>query len=162
MEKPLGRLNAAELWAISSMNTITNTMEDVRKNALWAYSVLEEFDEASKFDNRTRLLSEMPLCWSLTLIPKPYLYSIKVGKVYTESLPEGAPHTFFMSDNGEEIICLTAGQFVEPDSTPLTPGERISQLREKSPDLIFKLNDQIYMLRGNKKGVEKLGLIYRA
>lgn len=150
-----------ELWAKENLGEITKNMEQIRKDSFWAHTVLEDYKEAVKFAPDKRLLSEMSVCRSTDLITAPEGFSAKNGTVswelYGGSKPH--PHTFFWKDG--EIVCLTAGQFIDPENPDLLPGHRIAVLKEKAPNLVKKYSDQVYILYGAVNEIEKIGLGYK-
>lgn len=150
-------------WAHENIGQITQALEQIREDNYSSRVTLEEFDDAEQFDLTNRLLSEMEICRSNDLIPLPKGFSVKNSLVsWVNEGAEPEKHIFLVDNDNKEIICITSGQFVAPYDKSFQPGQRISQLQEKAPDLVRKYSDQVYILYGKAEDIEiRLGLKYQ-
>ena len=110
-------------------------------------------------DRSKRWLSEMPICGFISNIDLPPGFKKEVNDIYVSPFKEER-HWFAVS--GDNRLCFTPGQFVEPENEELAPGERIKILQEKAPDLIRVFDDGVARLYGEKEDIfQRLGIAYR-
>ena len=130
-----------------------------------------EFDVRLLFDPERRALSEMEICdfvWRFKSDPIGYPdgYTLTgLGWVQTPSSTDPVTHMYMQK--GDNILCLTPGQFIRPNDLTMKKGERMHLLEERarkagSPELVRQLTDDIWMLSGSQREIaRKLKLAYR-
>lgn len=112
-------------------------------------------------DRRLRWLSEMPLCefWERKKITFPHGFKKNYAKIYAGIHHPDEYHVFAAA--GDQILCLTPGQYVRSDGENLGPGDRIKILQEKAPDLIKIYGDGVARLFGERDDIyNRLGISY--
>jgi hypothetical protein len=105
----------------------------------------------------------MNLCVAIETLVLPPGYHVGYGIVgyFAGDIYHRDSHVFGV--NGENILCVTAGQFVEPDNKQLLKGSRIATLIAKSAHLLsFDEPSELCLLYGNRQVIkETLGLWYQ-
>ncbi len=123
------------------------------------------------FENDRLALSEMSLCASLKHgignLLNDQGFEVKRGVVICptgENEVEHFSHLFWMNDssfNKSLIVCVVPGQFIDPFRLPKPKGQKLEYLRQKSPTLVRKINDEVTILRGFRSEIEDtLNLAY--
>ena len=118
-------------------------------------------------------LSESPVCRFWLVTPPPEGFKIVVGEVlmldeYGRPIDsEGKNHYFARATDGGQVLCFTAGQFLEThhpsEIKPTTkPGDRIAYYQEKAPDLFTDYGNGLVRLFGTTEEIrDRLDLWYR-
>lgn len=142
---------------ISIRNWIENNSVDIT-SALTKYRHEVEWMEPVKSNLNKRFLSEMWLCGAFKNINKlPAGYNRISGSV-RDDYGYNTGHIFAIS--GNNILCITPGQFILPYDDTLKKGDRINILVNLDPTHIF-VRGELAVLHGNVKDIEKsYGLRY--
>jgi hypothetical protein len=110
------------------------------------------------FDSNKLLLSEMGLCGAIheSILPKGY--RPVSGVVYLNGGMIPFKHEFAVS--GNDILCITPGQFIEPGDNSLEKGDRIKMLMNRNPRHIM-VDGELAVLFGKIRDIDKsYGLLY--
>ena len=124
-------------WIGENLEFIARKLEQQRQASLKRHVV-----PPSSLSLGERWLSEMPLCEVWGKIRKnvglPTGFKLGITEVFVSSggfSLEEREH-FCAFGRGDEILCITPGQFVKIDGRVLGPGERIGAILEKAAELI--------------------------
>lgn len=146
-----GRKENIGNWIQDHKEEIQNAIERHRQN------IIRETGDSPVFDSSQRELSEMPLCGAVNDISAPPGFHVPVhgeaiiGTSFTN-------HAYF--SDGNRIVDPTVGQFFVDEQS--VKGSAIKALRGKAPDLFIPIGDEVYVLCGDRKEIEKkLGIIYK-
>ncbi len=153
------RLLSVDTWIIENRDTIVGAMEEERIDRRKNLSAFPDYLAA--FDLNKREYGEMPVCgfWARALNVLPYGFEISTGAVVSRDGGKPMYHTYALRKDGE-ILCLTPGQFIEPDNEGLNRGDRIRKLQETAPRLVKKV-DGLCALQGSREEIHKtLGLLF--
>lgn len=148
MERFTNRSIQIAEWGEINAQNIEDSLERYRKRILTDYPELKD-----RFEPSRRTLSEMELCYALTVITPPMGYervtrTIQINDGNDHFVGE---HTFFSRKGAvSEIICLTPGQLIQPLDESLNKGERSQILMDKGGSLVTKLSDELVMIYGTK------------
>lgn len=151
-----------EDWINQNLEYIVRIMETKRHMLLKRHKI-----PPSSLSLNERWLSEMPLCEAWGKIRQniglPTGFKVGMTEVFVSSgeFSKQQRLHFCAFGRGEEILCITPGQFVKVSSQAMGPGKRIGVILEKAPELIKTYPGGIAVLhgRGNVIGA-KLGIWY--
>jgi hypothetical protein len=124
-------------------------------------------DLSFQFDNKARLLAEMPVCGFVYQegIQAPEGFGIFFGNIRVEG--QDTPpmthvgHYVWFNPKTDEIACLAFAQYAKFYDTNTIPGDRLNELIKKAPHLIREVVPGLHLLYGNRRQVYwELGLAY--
>lgn len=140
------------------------TMEEDLKNGR---------EDARFYDIERSAYSEMPICTTLDLSPgankllQELGFFVRKGFVVDQNNPLLPPigHLFYLDDplagGLSNVICLTAGQFIDYANPSRRRGEKLEIMAKKAPTLTREFGGDIVALRGTRQEIlDNLGLVY--
>lgn len=164
MEKISYQPTELEAWGVENIEEITHELEEGRALIYRGKVELGDSRGALVYAPDKRALSEMPVCRALGNIHPPHGYKKVDGRVYFVSNDRklNEPHTFFTAtDDPDQILCLTSGQFVDCNELNTKPNQRIKRMKMEAPGLIHTLSEEVSILAGTKQKIKQaLNLAY--
>ena len=160
-------ISEVDSWFLANEDRLGQMMEDYRLK----WSAVKGEDSYGVLDPQRRLLSEMPICWSLQGIDK-YLplegfefVSPNRGWVLADEKLTGhgfswsTNHGYLLNPKKDVVVCLTFGQFVSVDPNSAR-GERVLMVEQMAPQLVVR-GSNLAILRGKHDEIrDGLGLDY--
>ena len=154
-----------EAWAQCNLQEITQELEEGRASVYRGKIELEDYVGAQAYAPDRRALCVTAVCRALRRIDPPHGYKREEGRVAWKSCGQiyDTSHTYFVGKEDEnEILCLTVGQFIMPDELDTVPNQRINLMKEKAPNLLLTISEDLTILHGSRSEIRsRLGLVYR-